>query len=121
MVLPPLGNNDFGTSSSNYTPENSCTAASSDSFGTHVSPVSDLTTDYYSNIPVNNNPNPDYFQVGNYSDSLISPAANYYNNHGMDFQSMEQNNPWLDGAEASDNFLNADDYFFLQQQFNFNM
>ncbi|XP_007035892.2 PREDICTED: transcription factor MYB108 isoform X1 [Theobroma cacao] len=130
MVLPHgvLGN-DFGRAqvTPSYTPENSSTAASSDSFGTQVSPVSDLTTDYYSNIPVSNNPNPDnYFQASQagYSDSLISPSGNYYN-HGMDFQSMEQNNtnnPWLDGGDdASDNFFNPEDFYFLQQQFNFNM
>ncbi|KAE8670353.1 MYB108 protein [Hibiscus syriacus] len=98
------------------TTENSSTAASSE---TQVSPVSDLS-DYYVNVPVNDNPNPDYFQASQigYShrySSFISPSTNYYNN-GMDFQ------PWLDGADtASDNFLNTDDFLFLQQQFNFNM
>ncbi|XP_039067105.1 transcription factor MYB108-like isoform X2 [Hibiscus syriacus] len=41
-------------------------------------------------------------------------SGNYYN-HNMDFQSLEQNNPWLD------NLFNAEDFYFLQQQFNFNM
>ena len=124
MVLPQgVIGNDFGGAqvTPSYTPENSSTAASSDSFGTQVSPVSDLTTDYYSSMTVNNNgPNPDYFQASQvgYSESLISPAGNYYN-HGIDFQSMEQNNPWLDGGDASDNFLNAEDFLFLHQQFNF--
>ncbi|KAK1592477.1 hypothetical protein Q3G72_025516 [Acer saccharum] len=112
---------------SDYTPENSSTAASSDSFGTHVSPVSDLT-DYYNIIPVNdnnnNNPNPDYFQhsgqLGNYSEtSLISPTA--YFNPGMDFQSLEPNTQLMDGGEALDNLWNAEDIWFLQQQFNNNM
>ncbi|XP_022761289.1 transcription factor MYB108-like [Durio zibethinus] len=120
--------NDFGGVAQvtpSYTPENSSTAASSDSFGTQVSPVSDLT-DYYSTIQVNNNPNPDYFQASqvgysDHSSSLISPSGNYYN-LGIDFQSMDQqNNLWLDGVDASDNFLNAEDVLFLQQQFNFNM
>ena len=125
MVLPHgVIGNDFGGAqvTPSYTPENSSTAASSDSFGNQVSPVSDLT-DYYSNIQVNN-PNPNYFQASQvgYSDSssLISPFGNYYND-GIDFQSLEQNNPWLDGGDASDNFLNAEDFLFLQQQFNFNM
>ncbi|XWS38901.1 hypothetical protein CRYUN_Cryun18bG0003000 [Craigia yunnanensis] len=121
MILPHgVIGNDFGGAqvTPSYTPENSSTSASSDSFGSQVSPVSDLT-DNYSNIPVNKNPNPDYFQaiqVG-YSE-LISPPGNYYN-HGLDFQSMDQqNNPWLDSVDA---FLNAEDFLFFQQQFNFNM
>ncbi|XWS08453.1 hypothetical protein CRYUN_Cryun40dG0003800 [Craigia yunnanensis] len=125
MVLPyGVIGNDYGSVqvTPSYTPENSSTAASSDSFGTQVSPVSDLT-DYYSNIQVNN-PNPDYFQASQVgyseSSSLISPFGNQYN-HGIDFQSLEQNNPWLDVVDASDNFLNAEDFLFLQQQFNFNM
>ncbi|XVF28168.1 hypothetical protein REPUB_Repub15cG0005600 [Reevesia pubescens] len=133
MVLPHgvIGNHhEFGGSqvTPSYTPENSSTAASSDSFGTQVSQVSDLTDYYTNNIQVNNNPNPDYnfqaSQVGNYSE-LISPSGNF-NNPGLDFQSLadhQQNNPpWLDVADiASDNFLNAEDFLFLQQQFNFNM
>ena len=122
MVFPHgVIGNDFGGAqvTPSYTPENSSTAASSDSFGNQVSPVSDLT-DYYSNIPVNN-PNPDYFQASQvgYSDSssLISPFGNYYND-GIDFQSLEQNNPWLDGGDA---LLNSEDFLFFQQQFNFNM
>ncbi|KAK8499807.1 hypothetical protein V6N13_060873 [Hibiscus sabdariffa] len=98
------------------TPENSSTAASSE---TQVSPVFD-STDYYVNVPANDNPNPDYFQASQtgfshqYS-SFISPSTNFYN-HGTDFQ------PWLDGADiATDNFMNSDDFLFLQQQFNFNM
>ncbi|XWS53477.1 hypothetical protein CRYUN_Cryun10bG0004500 [Craigia yunnanensis] len=121
MVLPHgVIGNDFGGAQVNpiYTPENSSTAASSESFGSQVSPVSDLT-DYYSNIPVNNNPNPDYFQASQVGYSaLMSPSGNYYS-QGIDFQSIDQqNNPWLDGG---DSFLNAEDCLFLQQQFNFNM
>ncbi|XVF38926.1 hypothetical protein REPUB_Repub20aG0144600 [Reevesia pubescens] len=119
--------NEFGQVTPSYTPENSSTAASSDSFGTQVSSVSDFTDYYNNNIQVNNNnPNPDYFQASQVgyseSSSLISPSGNYYN-PGIDFQSMDpQNNPWLDAADiASDNFLNAEDFLFLQQQFNFNM
>ncbi|GKV29504.1 hypothetical protein SLEP1_g38430 [Rubroshorea leprosula] len=114
MVVPQ----DFGGAQVNpsYTPENSSTAASSESFGPHVSPVSDLT-DYYYSIPANNNPNPDYYQPGQvgFSDSLISPSS-FYNN-GSNFQSMEQSS-WLDVAagDASDNLWNADDLWYLQQQ-----
>ncbi|KAH1046228.1 hypothetical protein J1N35_037012 [Gossypium stocksii] len=97
------------SSNNNYTLENSSTtAASSDSFGTQVSPVSDFA-DYYSNISINHNPNPNCFEAGN-----------YYNN-GLDFQCLEQNNPWLDTVDGSDNIFDAEDLYFLQQQFNFNM
>ncbi|EXB94377.1 Myb-related protein 305 [Morus notabilis] len=58
--------NDF-VGSANYTPENSSTAASSDSFGAQFSPVSDLTDHYFTannnptatttTLPVNNNSN----------------------------------------------------------------
>ncbi|GMI80231.1 BOTRYTIS-SUSCEPTIBLE1, myb domain protein 108 [Hibiscus trionum] len=102
--------------SSSYTLENSSTtAASSDSFGTQVSPVSDFT-DYYSssnNISINN-PNP------NCLEATQDLSGNYYN-HGLDFQSLEQNNPWLDTIDASNNLFNAEDFYFLQQQFNFTM
>ncbi|GAV71668.1 Myb_DNA-binding domain-containing protein [Cephalotus follicularis] len=108
-----------------YTPENSSTAASSESFPRQVSPVSDLT-DYYHNIPVVNNTNPaDYtFQAGQfgYSDSLISPCGYY--SHGVDhFSAMEQNNNqmWLDCGDTSDNLWNIEDVFFLHQQLNNNM
>lgn len=90
---------------------NSSTAPSSesDSFGVQ---------EYYGAVPVNNNPNPDYYypsQVG-YPESLIGPPSGYCTN-GMDFQSVEQNT-WLNGAggDASDNFWNVDDFLFLQQQ-----
>nr|UWU45086.1 MYB transcription factor 2 [Dimocarpus longan] len=118
-----IGYNDFNASqvTSSYTPENSSTAASSDSFGTQVSPVSDLT-DYY-NIPVNNNnPNPDYFQsgqLGNYSEtSLISTTPAAYFNPGMNLQALESNNQLMDYGDASDNLWNVEDIWFWQQQFN---
>lgn len=119
MVLPPsgvLGHRDFGGAqvTPSYTPENSSTAASSDSYGAQISPLSDLT-DYY-NIPVNNNPSQDYYPVGYPEQSLTSPPG-YFNN-GLDFQAMEQNNnQWtLDGGDTSDNLLNVEDMWFLQQQ-----
>ena len=123
LVMAPHGinGNDFGVShvTQSYTPENSSTAASSDSFATQVSPVSDLTTDYY-NIPVNRNTNPDYFQAGQvgYSESMISPPGFF--NHGLDFQAMEHSsNQWpMDSGDTSDNMWNLEDIWFLQQQLN---
>lgn len=90
------------TPSTYTTQETSSTGASSDSFGTQVSP-----NDYY-------NMNPDYFQsvqVG-YSDSMISPSG--YFNQVMDFQTMEQNNHqlWVDGGDTSENLWNVDDIWF---------
>ncbi|KAL4385936.1 hypothetical protein GQ457_09G024790 [Hibiscus cannabinus] len=109
--------------SSSYTLENSsttATAASSDSLGTQVSPVSDFT-DYYSSSSSNNNNN---ISVNNPNPNCLEAtqelSGNYYN-HGTDFQSLEQNNPWLDTMVASNNLFNAEDFYFLQQQFNFNM
>ncbi|GMJ14056.1 myb domain protein 78 [Hibiscus trionum] len=116
QLVMPQGFRGEQVTLSYTTPENSSTAASSE---TQVSPALD-SSDYYVNVPVNDNPNPDYFQTSQigfahqYS-SFVNPSTNYYN-HGTDFQ------PWLDGAEiATDNFLNSDDFLFLQQQFNFNM
>nr|QEE59940.1 Myb-like DNA-binding domain [Betula platyphylla] len=99
-----------------YTPENSSTAASSDSFGAQVSPVSDLT-DYYNIRPVNNNPSQEYFQAGQvgYPDQSLTSPSGFFNN-GLDFQAMEQNNQWLDGGDTSDNLLNVEDIWFLQEQ-----
>ncbi|KAF3456409.1 hypothetical protein FNV43_RR01059 [Rhamnella rubrinervis] len=130
FVLPNTANtgNDFGGAQS-YTPDNSSTAASSDSFGTQVSPVSDLT-DYYSTtttttFPVNNNPNPDYFHAAAhqvaYPESMTSPSANYFNLAGLDFQAMEHNNQWIDGQDTSDNLWNNEDIWFLHQQLNTNV
>lgn len=112
----------------NFTSENSSTAASSDSFGTQVSPVSDLTDccynfhvnqgggqhDYYNNQP-NNTSN----QFG-YGESLTSPTGFF--NQSLEFQMMEQNNhQWMDGGDVvSDNLWNIEDVWFFQQQFNNN-
>ncbi|KAL2534740.1 myb domain protein [Abeliophyllum distichum] len=91
-----------------YTAENSSTAASSDSFGT---PGSDLTDCY--NYPVNQSSN----QLA-YGETLTSPSG--YFNQGLDFQVMEQNNQWMDEGDMYDNLWNVDDNWFLQQQFNNN-
>ncbi|KAL0288080.1 UNVERIFIED_CONTAM: Transcription factor [Sesamum calycinum] len=125
QILLPQPNN-IGGGVHTYTPENSSAAASSESFGT---PVSDLT-ECYNNYPAvhnNNNQgnNQDYYP-GNqqqqqqqlcYGDqSLNSPTAGYNFNQGLDF--MEQNSEWMDGGDASDSLWNVDDMWFLQQQFN---
>lgn len=79
--------------SSSFTPENSSTSASSDSFGrSQVSSVSDMT-DCYTNSSLNLNPNQDYYfpdqQLG-FTDTLISPMG--YHNQGLGYQCMEQKN-----------------------------
>ncbi|CAK9187604.1 unnamed protein product [Ilex paraguariensis] len=103
---------------SGFTPENSSTAASSDSFGTQVSPVSDLTDCY--NYPVTQSNNQEYFPTNQliYGDTLTSPTG--YFNPGLDFQAMEPNNQWMDGGDLLDNLWNVEDVLFLQQQLNNN-
>ncbi|KAK7363435.1 hypothetical protein VNO77_05578 [Canavalia gladiata] len=113
-------NNDFVGSQSYATPENSSTgASSSDSFGTQISTISDLS-DYYS-VPVssnNNNPNPvDYYQPSQigYSDCITSPSGLFP--QGLDFQPMEPNTPWnMQSGDSSENFWNVETMLFLQQQ-----
>lgn len=119
---PVVFTGDFGGAQVNaiYTPENSSTGTSSDSFGAQVSPASELT-DYYTNYPVNSNygNNQNYYQVnqGNYSDSLTSPSG--YFNPGLDFQAVEQNSQQLfDAGDISDNLWDVEDIWFLQQQLN---
>ncbi|XP_075508058.1 transcription factor MYB108-like [Primulina tabacum] len=105
------------------TPETSSAATSSDSFGTQVSPVSDLTECY--NYPANEGSNQDCYLANqplcyNHDQSLTSPAG-YNFNHGLDLPVMDQNcNQWIDGADASDGLWNVDDMWFLQQ-FNSNV
>ncbi|KAL2338913.1 hypothetical protein Fmac_013359 [Flemingia macrophylla] len=102
-----------------YTPENSNTAASSsDSFGTQVSTISDIT-DYYG-VPFsgnNNNNCADYYQpsqVG-YKDCITSPSGLFPQE--LDFQSLEPNNPWnMQSGDSSDNFWNVENMLFLEQQ-----
>ncbi|XP_054804996.1 MYB-like transcription factor EOBI [Prosopis cineraria] len=107
---------------SNFTTENSSTAASSESFGsTQLSPISDLTDYYYGGVPVGNkgNPNPDYCQTVDlsYSDSITS----------LDMQAVEPNNQhhqyWVQsrGGDSADNFWNVENMLFLQQQLSDNM
>ncbi|XAR49721.1 hypothetical protein NMG60_11033002 [Bertholletia excelsa] len=99
-------------------PDNSSTAASSDSFGNQVSPVSDLT-DIYNNYPAGNiQNNQDYYQVNqviNYPVSLTSPSG--YFNSGLDFQAMEQSqsHPWFEAEDTTDNLWNVEDIWFPQQ------
>ncbi|CAA3001922.1 transcription factor MYB108-like [Olea europaea subsp. europaea] len=102
------------TNATSYTAENSSTAASSDSFGT---PVSDLTDCY--NYAVNQNTNQDYYPANQlaYGETLTSPTG--YFNQELDFTVMEQNNQWMDEGNIYENLWNDDD-LFLQQQFNNN-
>ncbi|KAK2990180.1 hypothetical protein RJ640_014632 [Escallonia rubra] len=127
VVLPQANaNGNLGGVQINpsFTPENSSTGGSSDSFGrSQLSPVSELT-DCYNYPAVNQNQNQDYLQpnyqqLGSFTESLISPSG--YFNQGLDFQPMEQTNPWVDGGDASDNLWNVEDIWFLQQQFNNNI
>ncbi|XP_022851356.1 transcription factor MYB108-like [Olea europaea var. sylvestris] len=104
MVLPQpnmAGNFSGGVqiNPSNYAPETSCNAASSDSFGAQVSPVSDLTDCY--NYPANHNNNQDYFPP-----SELSYQESF--SQGLDFN----NSNWMDGGDSWD----LDDVWkFLQQ------
>ncbi|XP_019180052.1 PREDICTED: transcription factor MYB108-like [Ipomoea nil] len=115
----------------NFPSDNSSTAASSDSFATQVSPVSDLTDCCYNFHQVNQSATHDYYQpnnnhlIGGYGDSLTSPTAFF--NQNLDFQMMENNNnnnnhQWIDGGAdvVSDNLWNIEDMWFFQQQFNNN-
>ncbi|CAJ2662570.1 unnamed protein product [Trifolium pratense] len=120
MLTPTIMNNNnnlYGSQvTQSHTPDNSSNgaAASSDSFGTQVSPVSDLTQDYY-NVAVgsnngNNNPNSDYYQQFGF-DCITSPSGLFPQ---MDFNSMEPNTPWIQG-DTSDNFWNVENMLLLQQ------
>lgn len=131
MAFPPalagMGGGDFGgvqvnAAPSYSTPENSCTTASSDSFGAQVSPISDLA-EYYP-IAVGgggDNANPDYYQPNNgqgcYQESSLTSPCGYFN-YGLDFQAcMEQStNQWFDDGDTSDNLWDMDDVWYLQQQ-----
>ncbi|KAG8370571.1 hypothetical protein BUALT_Bualt14G0130900 [Buddleja alternifolia] len=113
QTMVPQPNIDGGVQM--YTSDNSSggtAAASSDSFGT---PVSDLTECNYSN---NYNPvNQDYYPAAN--QSLTSPTAGYhFNQTGMDC--TEQNGNWMDCGDVSGNLWDVDDMWFLQHQFGSN-
>ncbi|XP_054822015.1 transcription factor MYB108-like [Prosopis cineraria] len=118
MMMNPaiMNNNEFGGSqvTQSYTPENSSTGASSESFGTQVSPVSELT-DYYSTVPNSQ----DYYQPSqiSYSDCITSPSGLY--SQGLDYsQVMEAGNPWIQGGDTLDSLWNVENMMFLQQQLN---
>ncbi|TKY72457.1 Transcription factor MYB108 [Spatholobus suberectus] len=123
MLSPAIMNNNFGGSqvAHSYTPENSSTGASSDSFGTQVSPVSDLTQDYYNNVTVgnnNNNPNLAYYQQTHdqlsFLDCITSPSGLFPQE--MDFQSMEPNTPWIQSnGDTSNGFWNVENMLLFQQ------
>lgn len=120
-LTPIIMNNNLCGSyvTQSYTPENSSNG--SDSFGTQVSPISELNQDYY-NVPVgsnnnNNNPNCDYFQQAQqfgFLDCITSPTGLFPQ---MDFNSVEPNTPWIN---QGDNFWN-DENMLLFQQLNDNM
>lgn len=117
--------NDFGGSqvtTQSYTPENSSTGASSESFGA----VSELTDYNYSTVPNvsngdnNNYSTQEYYQPSqmSYSDRITSPSGLLFP-QGLDYsQVMEPNNPWIQSGDTLDNFWNVDNMLFLQQQFN---
>ncbi|CAN1806329.1 Transcription factor MYB2 [Linum perenne] len=138
-AVAPINGYGHLAAGSNYgmtptTTENSSAAGSSaDSFGA----VSDMTADYNYNVPTGSNMNQtDYDQYGNYqgyTEALISPMGNYYGQgQGWEnqFQSTENivnnnNNhgQWMDGGDGATSdmsLLNAEDIWFLQQQFNSN-
>ncbi|KAK1408042.1 hypothetical protein QVD17_39672 [Tagetes erecta] len=117
QLLLPQGNisTNFGNTqiTPTYTPENSSTTA--------VSPGSELTDCYFPNqnqsFIQQNNP-----IHGEFTDTLISPSG--YFNPWIDYQAMvEQNNQWSDGGNGggddfSSDIWNAEDIWFLKQQFN---
>lgn len=141
MLLPIINNiNSSHLTQPNYTytPENSGTAASSDSFGTtsQVSPLSDFTTtDHYNQcnygaVPTNSN---NYYHPSHiaydYSDCITSPYANLLPPHElMDYsqQPMEPNTPSNHNnithppppGDTFDNFWNVDNMLFLQHHLN---
>lgn len=125
LVLPDIStkNNEFTSArlmQSYYTPENSSTAASSDSLGTQVSPFSDVANPY--GISVYETPNPGYVQANQAAyqeSSLFSPPSECFNYGSEFFQAMDQNNQlWLDSGDFSDNLWNAENVLYLQQQLN---
>ncbi|OVA16719.1 SANT/Myb domain [Macleaya cordata] len=124
-ILPASTNNEFSGSQNFTTPENSSTAASSDSMGTtdqFASSVSDLK-DCYSFQTNNNNTNIINTQSPhtNFAESLFSPSSNYFN-RGFELQgNVEQNSMWLGGGggggeDVLENLWNVEDIWFLQQQ-----
>ncbi|KAI3423339.1 uncharacterized protein J3R85_011071 [Psidium guajava] len=123
LVLPDIStmNNEFTTArlmQSYYTPENSSTAASSDSLGTQVSPYPDMPNLY--SFSAHEIPNPGYVQANQAAyqeSSLFSPSSNCFN-YGSEFsQAMDQANQlWSDGGDFSDNLWNAENVLYLQQQ-----
>ncbi|KAF8039327.1 hypothetical protein BT93_B1762 [Corymbia citriodora subsp. variegata] len=125
LVLPDIStvNNEFTSVQlvqSYYTPENSSTAASSDSLGTQVSPFSDVGNPYTTSVYVT--PNPGYVQANQAAyqeSSLLSPSSDCFNYGSEFFQAMDQNNQlWLDSGDFSDILWNAENVLYLQQQLN---
>lgn len=131
-ILVPIGHNNNDTTVTikpRLMSENSSTAASSEnSFGTQVSPVSDLTDCCYNYPQVSNHQ--DCFQVDQSStqlgESLIIPTGYFHHATALEFQAVpldhHQNTTlWMDGGNFSDNLWNIEDMCFLQQQLNNNV
>ncbi|XP_059280831.1 transcription factor MYB78-like [Lycium ferocissimum] len=115
---------------------NSSTAASSEnSFGTQVSPVSDLTDSCYNYPQVSSNVvnQQGCFQVNHHQnssqlchvgESLTSPTGYFHHATALEFQAaamdhqQNTNSQWMDGANFYDNLWNIEDMWFLQQQLN---
>ncbi|XP_073027897.1 transcription factor MYB108-like [Primulina eburnea] len=108
-VVPPQP--VFGGGLHTYSPGDSSVVASSDSFGT---PVSDLT-ECYNNHPVNQGNNQDYKgrDLSYYAEqSLISPTG--YNFH-QELNMTEESSQWMNGGDISDSLWNdIEDVWFLQ-------
>ncbi|KZV16876.1 hypothetical protein F511_21085 [Dorcoceras hygrometricum] len=112
QVLPPQP--VYGDGGAHmYSPGSSSVVASSDSFGTAASDM----TECYNNYPVNQGNNQDYYQgheyLSNYADqSLISPTGCFQ--QGMDLS--EDSCQWMNAVgDISDSLWNdIDDVWFLQ-------
>ncbi|KAE8683371.1 MYB108 protein [Hibiscus syriacus] len=90
------------------------TAAASDSIEAQVSGLTNCT--YSDGFHFDDSPNPDYgIQAGGQVDYFDHRGGG-----GADFQTSSYQH-LLNGCDLSDNLLNAEDFLFLQQQFNFNM
>ncbi|KAG6428271.1 hypothetical protein SASPL_112522 [Salvia splendens] len=113
---PDVGPAQIAPAYPGFTRENSSTAASSDSFGT---PASDLT-DCYNNYPASHGGNQDGYDPANcnnnqfsYGDQSLTSPSGYFN-QGLDFAGE-----WaMNGGDATESSWSADDLWFFQQQFN---
>ncbi|XP_075489136.1 transcription factor MYB78-like [Primulina tabacum] len=109
QIVPPQP--VFGGGAHTYSPGDSSVVASSESYGT---PVSDLT-ECYNNHPVNHGNNQNYKgrDFSNYAEqSLISPTGYNFN---QELNMTEESSQWMNGGDISDSLWNdIDDVWFLQ-------